>query len=110
MASATPKSVKVGKSVMLSAKGSTDLETAAGDLDYSWDFGDDDQTKDAAGSVARARYDVPGTYTAIVTVTDSRGLTDTARVEVVVTGGRTTQADSTQADSTQADSLDRHNR
>ena len=92
-ASATPNSVKVGKSVTLSAKGSADLETAAADLDYSWDFGDDDQTKDAAGSVARARYDEPGTYTATVTVTDPRGLTDTAQVEVVVGGGRSNQAD-----------------
>lgn len=86
-ASATPKSVKVGNSVTLSAKGSTDLETAARDLDYSWDFGDDDQTKDAAGSVVRTRYDEPGTYLATVTVTDSRGLTDTAQVEIVVGGG-----------------------
>ena len=99
-ASATPNSVKVGKSVTLSAKGSTDQETAATDLDYSWDFGNDTLTKDAAGSVARVRYDEAGTYTATVTVTDPRGLTDTAQVEVAVGGGRTTQSDS----------LSRHNR
>lgn len=36
----------------------------------------------------RTRYDEPGTSLATVTATDSRGLTDTAQVEIVVGGGK----------------------
>ncbi|MFC6287038.1 PKD domain-containing protein [Nocardioides sp. GCM10027113] len=85
-ATATPQTAVAGESVRLSATGSTDAETP-GNLDYSWDFDDGGSTKDAAGAVARAVYDAPGTYDVTVTVTDPQGLTDTATTRVTVTGG-----------------------
>ena len=90
---ATPNPATVGQTVTLDARGSTDSDTAAQDLDYSWDFGDGDTTKDADGSVATVQYDAAGTYAATVTVTDPQGATDTATVDVVVaeqgSGGNT---------------------
>ena len=70
----------------LDAHGSSDSDTAAQDLDYVWDFGNGGSTKDAAGSVATVTYTSPGTHTARVTVTDPQGASDTATVDVVVTG------------------------
>ncbi|MGN6576910.1 MAG: PKD domain-containing protein, partial [Nocardioides sp.] len=86
-ATATPNPARAGQQVTLDARGSSDPDTAASDLDYSWDFGDGGTAKDAAGSVAAVTYDAPGTYTATVTVTDPEGASDTASVDVVVAGG-----------------------
>lgn len=85
-ASATPNPATVGQRVTLDARGSSDSDTAAQDLDYVWDFGNGGSTKDAAGSVAAVTYTSPGTHTARVTVTDPQGASDTATVDVVVTG------------------------
>jgi immune inhibitor A len=91
-ASARPQPVVTGKPVTLSGNGSTDAETPQ-DLQYSWDFdirhdsnGDEKSgnDKDAVGRSVRTVYDRPGTYTARLTVTDPRGATGTATVEVVV--------------------------
>jgi immune inhibitor A len=82
-ATAKPQLATVGNPVTLSATGSTDAETP-NDLDFSWDFGNGDETKDAVGTVVQATYTKPGTYRAKVTVTDPEGLTDTAAVEVIV--------------------------
>ena len=85
-ATATPQTVRTGKRVTLSAKGTTDEETPD-DLDYSWDFGDDDQKKDGSDVVERTTYEKPGAHTATLTVTDPQGLTDTAEVNVVAEDG-----------------------
>ena len=85
-ASATPPRVRVGDDVALSAAGSTDTETP-NDLDYSWDFGNGGDRKDGTGRVVTTSYDTPGRKTATVTVTDPFGLSDTATVDVQVTGG-----------------------
>ena len=82
--SADPTTVEVGETVALSAAGSTD-ETPR-ELDYSWDFGDGGETKDAEGKEVSTSYDEPGTKTVTVTVTDPFGLEDTASVDVTVTG------------------------
>ncbi len=49
----------------------------------SWNFGD--QTGGAGAAVAHT-YTTPGVYNAVVTVRDQGGLTDTATVQVTVTG------------------------
>ncbi|MGZ5416909.1 MAG: PKD domain-containing protein [Nocardioides sp.] len=81
---ATPNPARIDQTVTLDARGSTDSDTAAQDLDYSWDFGDGGTTKDADGSVATVKYAEAGTYTATVTVTDPQGATDTATAGIVV--------------------------
>ena len=48
---------------------------------YVWDFGDGGQ---AGGRTATHIYTTPGTYTAKVTVTDNKGATGTATVQIVV--------------------------
>ncbi|NKI32005.1 PKD domain-containing protein [Croceivirga thetidis] len=49
---------------------------------YSWDFGDGAGTStDANPSYT---YTATGTYTAVLTVTDANGLTDTAQIEITV--------------------------
>lgn len=50
-------------------------------LDYAWNFGDGTS---AMGANASHKYGVPGTYTATVTVNDSRGGTTTGSVTVTV--------------------------
>jgi large repetitive protein len=78
VATADPKTGNAPLLVAFSANGS-DPEGQA--LTYSWDFGD--------GSTSLRqnpdhRYMEPGTYTAKVTVKDSKGATGTATVEIVV--------------------------
>lgn len=51
-------------------------------LDYSWNFGDGTST---SGANASHKYGAPGTYTATVTVNDSRGGTITGSISVTVT-------------------------
>ena len=86
-ASADPQPVAKKRPVTLSAVGSTDAETPD-DLDYSWDFGNGGDTKDAVGATVTHTYAKAGTYTAEVTVTDPEGATDTATVDVVVRNRR----------------------
>ena len=84
-ATATPSSVTTGQQVTLSAAGTTDAQTP-NDLDYSWNFGNGGPTKDADGKSVTTSYNASGVYTAIVTVTDPQGLSDTATATVTVTG------------------------
>ncbi len=87
-AKASPTTVRTGQQVTLSGAGSTDAETPD-ELDYSWDLGNGGSVKDAAGKVVRTTYDNAGVKTATLTVTDPRGLTSTATVQVTVTEGGT---------------------
>ncbi len=79
--------------VQFSATGSDD--GPAGDLVYSWDFGDG-----PGGSLEEDpghTYLTKGTYTATVTVTDAGGKTGTATVQVTVTDPPGNRAPSVQA-------------
>ena len=58
-----------------------------------WAFGDGGQ---AAGTEATHTYTTPGTYTATVTVSDPRGASGTATVQVVVTAAQGSAAPSAQ--------------
>jgi len=51
-------------------------------VSYSWDFGDGNT---ASGSVASHSYNVAGTYTATLTVTDDSAATNTSSIAITVT-------------------------
>jgi len=51
---------------------------------YSWDFGDGGTS---SGSTASHRYSASGTYTVVLTVSDSKGASGTATKSVVATAG-----------------------
>ncbi len=58
---------------------------------YEWDF-DGDGTYDwssTANGVTTYKYDTPGTYTAILRVTDNEGATSTSSITVVIEGPET---------------------
>ena len=64
------------------------FEAAATDPDgdpltYTWDFGDGPGS--ALGSETEHEYLEPGTFTAVVTVSDPSGATDSAEIEITVT-------------------------
>lgn len=88
---ADPTTVEAGNPVAFDASGSTDAETPD-DLTYTWAFGDGGQ---GAGETTSHTYTDAGTYQAVVTVTDPGGLTDSAAVEITVTGGGTGGGDNT---------------
>jgi hypothetical protein len=75
-----PYSAAVGGRVLFSSAGSTDSDGTI--TKYLWNFGDGTPTSTAAN--ARHVYTAPGTYTAMLTVTDDDGATgsDTAQVAV----------------------------
>ncbi|GAA1931549.1 PKD domain-containing protein [Nocardioides marmoribigeumensis] len=83
-ATATPTRTRTGRTVTFSGQGSSDKETAASNLRYSWSFGDGGTTKDATGRTVRHSFGRPGTYTARLTVTDAKGAQDTDTVRVAV--------------------------
>jgi PKD repeat protein len=60
---------------------SSGRDPEGGSLMYVWEFGDGGQ---AGGRNASHTYTTPGTYTAKVTVTDAKGATGSATVQVVV--------------------------
>lgn len=53
---------------------------------YSLNINGNDYTPDSSGNVTFVKPNVAGTYTAIVTTTDSRGNTSTASVDVPISG------------------------
>jgi glucose/arabinose dehydrogenase len=76
---ATPRSGRMPLRVQFQASGSTDPDGDA--LSYEWDFGD------GTGSSERDpehTYTERGTYTARLTVSDGRGLSDTETVTIAV--------------------------
>lgn len=77
-ATATPTSGAVPLSVRLDASGSTDPDGDA--LTFSWSFGDG--TANASGAIVTHSYAAAGRYTAVVTVTDSKGARGTASVQI----------------------------
>jgi PKD repeat protein len=77
--SATPISGYAPLTVQLSAAGSHDPD--GGIVTYLWDLGD--STTSVMPDPA-TMYTVPGTYTAVLTVTDDEGLSSTASVRITV--------------------------
>ena len=82
-ASANPKTVGAGLPVTFDANGTFDDLQPAGELGYSWAFGDGTT---ATGSKVTHSYATKGVYTATLTVTDHKGLKGEANVEVAVLG------------------------
>ena len=78
--SATPTSGLAPLLVNFSASGSTDADGTI--ASYAWNFGDGNQ---GSGATASHTYTTPGTYTALLTVTDNAGLT--ASKSVTITAG-----------------------
>lgn len=94
---AGPTRASKGQKVTFTGTGSTDAETP-GNLDYTWDFGDGGNTKDATGPVVKHAFDKAGTYDVTLLVTDPEGATDTDTVKVSV-GGATAGATKVQCGS-----------
>ena len=81
---ATPLSGTAPLTVNFDAGASTDPD---GDpLSYAWSFGDGGS---ATGEATSHTYTSPGSYTAVVTVSDGTGLSDQVSVEITVTPGET---------------------
>lgn len=76
-ASATPTSGAAPLDVQFNASASSDPDNDP--LTFSWDFGDG---TNGSGATPSHRYNAPGTYNAVVTVSDGRGGTDTATVRI----------------------------
>jgi len=85
-ATAAPNPAHVGESVLLDGSGSTDEETSAGNLLYSWEFGDGTPAtgQSSANFEVSHAYATAGVFTAILTVTDPQGKSDTDQVVVNV--------------------------
>ncbi len=81
VASATPTSGAAQLTVTFDGSGSRDPDGAISA--WSWSFGD---TGSAGTTVVSHTYAAKGAYTAVLTVTDNAGLSDTASVVITVTG------------------------
>lgn len=80
---AAPSDVEASMVATFDGSDSADPDREA--LTYLWDFGDARTEADiATDAVGRYVYDEPGTYTAVLTVTDARGATATAKRRIVV--------------------------
>ena len=78
VADAVPRAGDVPLAVELSGESSTDAD---GDpLTYRWDFGDG--SAPSTGARVSHTYTEPGTFTAVLEVTDGRGGQDTATVQI----------------------------
>jgi PKD repeat protein/glucose/arabinose dehydrogenase len=82
VAGGTPKTGGAPLVVAFSSAGSSDPDLDL--LGYAWAFGDGSSSTAANPSKT---YSNPGSYTAVLTVTDGRGGADTASVPIVVTNG-----------------------
>lgn len=80
VATASTTSGKAPLAVRFRARGSYDPE--GGSLTYRWDFGDSSAVSTAANP--RHTYRVAGSYTAVLTVTDTQNLSDSASVTITV--------------------------
>ena len=80
---------KAPLTVNFSAEGSHDTE---GNLEYSWDFGDGTTGN---GITAVHEYASVGTFTAVLTVTDTAGQTDTAELTITTVPNQPPQAAAT---------------
>jgi probable HAF family extracellular repeat protein len=84
IADSNAKSGKVPLEVMFSADGSFDPDGSI--AAYQWNFGDGSTLSSDVNP--SHTYTVPGSYTAILAVTDSQGLTDMAQVEITARKSR----------------------
>lgn len=84
VASAAPLRVRVGEEVTFDATGSS-AGSESGELAYAWDFEGDGALVDTPPITTHA-YDEPGTYTAVLQVSDNGGKSDTDKVRVHVHG------------------------
>ena len=80
-ATVTTFEAAVGEEITFDASASTDSDGSI--VSYIWDFGDGNQS---AQAVATHAYSSPGTYTAVVTVTDDDGASSSASGDITVTG------------------------
>ena len=63
----------------------TSLDVDGSIISYAWNFGDDTpEVSNPTGASQEHIYDAPGTYTAILTVTDNDGATDTCAQDITV--------------------------
>ena len=76
---ANPASGPAPLAAAFSGSGSVDPDGSI--QSYAWDFGDGSTT---TGSAASHTYAQAGSYTAVLTVTDNRGVTNTARSVIIV--------------------------
>lgn len=84
---ANPQSGAAPLNVRFSAADSSDTETPANQLIYRWNFGDNTTAGDGVpGSTIEVDhlYIQPGTYNAVLTVTDDGGKSATASIQILV--------------------------
>ncbi len=79
--SASPTSGPATLNVSFSGSGSSDPD--GGSLTYAWDW-TNDGTFDASGVTTSHAYGTPGTYTAVLRVTDAAGASDTDSTVITV--------------------------
>ena len=80
VATATPQTGDAPLAVTLNGSGSFDQDGTI--VSYAWNFGDGTS---GAGSVVSHTYSTPGSYAAVLTVTDSQGLTASQSVQIQAT-------------------------
>ncbi len=69
----------------VSCNGSASLDPEGGSLDFEWDWGDGDTTPSIVATAEESHaYDVPGTYTIKMTVTDPEGATAEKTMDVTI--------------------------
>ncbi|MEA3337615.1 MAG: PKD domain-containing protein [Chloroflexota bacterium] len=73
-----PSQAEVGERVTFDGKGSTSGNAIVG---YTWDFGDG---ASGNGAVVDHTYSQPGEFSVTLMVTDSAGLSDTARAQITI--------------------------